>query len=117
MTRNKHYIIYNTLTIIKLFKSLANFEYGSLVYSKKLKYFRYISFLIFISFFLTSCATAPYTDRNQLILTSENEEIQLGQKAWQETLSNNTISRNSQYNAALKRVGTKLAKATDKKKL
>ena len=82
--------------------------------NEKIKNLSYI--LLFLPFIgiLSSCTTVPYTERNQFIITSENEEIQLGQTAWNETLKNNKVSTNKQYNDTLERVGTRLASAVDK---
>ena len=64
---------------------------------------------------MPSCVTVPYTKRNQFIITSEKEEILLGQQAWNETLRTNKVSTSQQYNDALERVATRLALAADKK--
>ena len=82
---------------------------------KKIKNLSYkLLFLLFIGI-LPSCTTVPYTERNQFIVTSENEEIQLGQTAWNDTQKSNKISTNKQYSSTLERVGARLAPAADKK--
>ncbi len=76
--------------------------------------------LIFIAVFcssltyLTGCVTNPITGRSQFMLTSPQEEAQLGEQAWKEVLSQSKISNNPKYNAALKRVGTCIAQAANK---
>ena len=74
-------------------------------------------FLLFILslILLPSCRSVPYTDRSQFIITSEEEEIQLGKQAWGETLKNNKISTNEQYNSALERVGSNLSATIEEK--
>jgi len=56
----------------------------------------------------------PYTERKQFIITSEKDEMLLGQQAWDETLRKSTASTNKQYNDALERVATRLAIAAEK---
>ncbi len=64
---------------------------------------------------LPSCTTVPYTERDQFLLTSESHEMELGQKAWDETLRTNEVSTNKEYRDTLDRVGVRLASAVDKK--
>jgi predicted Zn-dependent protease len=66
------------------------------------------------AFLIVGCESVPFTGRNQLMLTSQSEEAQLGEQAWKEVLSQNRVSGNSTYNIALKRVGANLAKAANK---
>ena len=72
--------------------------------------------LFILILFFTSCTTVPYTDRHQFIITSENQEIVLGDKAWDEVKSTNTISENKEYNDALQRVAENITKYVDEKK-
>lgn len=74
----------------------------------------FLALIAALSFNLTGCQTVPFTGRSQLMLTSPEEEAQLGQQAWAEVISKSTASTNQKYNAALKRVGTAIAKAANK---
>ena len=62
----------------------------------------------------TSCRSVPYTERSQMILISEEQEVELGKQAWSEILSKTKKSSNSDYNQALQRVGWNLARSVDK---
>ncbi|HCE43946.1 MAG TPA: peptidase M48 family protein [Lentisphaeria bacterium] len=64
--------------------------------------------------YIAGCSAVPFTGRSQLMLTSPQEEAQLGEQAWREVLSQNRVSNNQKYNAALKRVGESIAKVTNK---
>jgi predicted Zn-dependent protease len=55
------------------------------------------------------CATAPYTNRRQLILVSRQEEAALGTQAFQQVVSRSQIDRNPTTNAAVEQVGRRLA--------
>ncbi|MCF7791974.1 MAG: M48 family metallopeptidase [Victivallales bacterium] len=59
---------------------------------------------------LTGCSSAPYTGRNQFLITSENEEIILGNKAWKQIIDDSVICNNKEYNSSLKRVAENLIK-------
>jgi len=83
---------------------------------KEFKMRKYLNMLIIAvsGFFIIGCTSVPFTGRSQLMLTSPQEEAQLGEQAWQEVLSQNRVSSNQKYNAALKRVGESIAKVTNK---
>jgi len=55
------------------------------------------------------CVTAPYTNRRQLILVSQQEEAALGTQAFQQVVSRSEIDRNPTTNAAVEQVGRRLA--------
>src|SRR5262245_2307129 len=57
----------------------------------------------------TSCATNPYTGRQQLMLVSESTERELGVSAYQEVLAQNRISTNPAEVEPLRRVGRRIA--------
>lgn len=65
-------------------------------------------------FQLAGCATAPITGRSQLLIVPESDEIALGMKAYQETVSKAKISNEPQVNALVKRVGTRIATVANK---
>lgn len=58
--------------------------------------------------------TAPYTQRSQLILLSEGEEVQLGAAAYREVLQEEKVVRAPEVNAAVRRVGERIARAANK---
>ena len=60
-------------------------------------------------FLISSCATAPITGRNQLILVSRQQELQMGAVAYGEVLKNEKISKDPNYNAAVQRVADRVA--------
>lgn len=60
------------------------------------------------------CQTVPYTNRAQLMLISEGEEIQLGHQAFSEVLKQERVSNNPTYTARVKRVGRRIANAAQK---
>ena len=70
----------------------------------------FVLFVIVINIaFLCGCYSVPYTDRSQLLLTSESSENDLGRDAWQKMLSEGKISRDVKQNQALLRVGRNIA--------
>lgn len=62
------------------------------------------------------CATAPVTGRSQLILVPEQQEIALGNQAYQQFLSQdkNKISKDPQLNAMVDRIGSRIAAVSNK---
>jgi metalloendopeptidase OMA1, mitochondrial len=76
--------------------------------------------LLFLSntllFFTTSCTTVPYTGRHQFMMTSEGQEIVLGQKAWDEVQRTNQLSTNEEYNKTLQRIAKNITNNIKEKK-
>jgi metalloendopeptidase OMA1, mitochondrial len=62
---------------------------------------------------VTSCYTAPITGRSQLILLTSSQENEMGLTAFKEVLKDATISDNQSYNAAVQRVGNRIARVAD----
>lgn len=62
---------------------------------------------------VTSCYTAPVTGRSQLILLTPSQENEMGLTAFKEVLQTATISNNQSYNAAVQRVGNRIARVAD----
>lgn len=60
-----------------------------------------------------ACVTAPYTNRSQLILLSEAEEVQLGTAAYKEVLSASRATTGRPFDVVT-RVGQRIARAADK---
>jgi predicted Zn-dependent protease len=59
------------------------------------------------------CETVPYTGRRQIQLVSPNEEAQMGVQAYQEIVGKATLSGDSQVNAMVQRVGSRIAKVAE----
>jgi predicted Zn-dependent protease len=70
--------------------------------------------VILIVVFLYGCSTAPVTGRSQLILLSEQQEVSLGLKAYQEVLSQEKKSQDQKINATVNKVGSRIAAVADK---
>ncbi|MGH7789370.1 MAG: M48 family metallopeptidase [Candidatus Binatia bacterium] len=60
------------------------------------------------------CSTVPYTNRSQLMLMSESEDLQLGAAAYQQVLKKEKISANAEAKAVVQRVGQRIANVADK---
>ncbi len=65
--------------------------------------------VVFILFFIYACTKAPITGRNQLILVSQDQELQMGDVAYTEVVKGSKVSKNPEYNAAVKRVADRIA--------
>lgn len=72
-------------------------------------------FPLMLAAVISGCATVPYTGRSQFLITSEQEEINLGNQAWKQLKSEQKASTNKFYISALNRIGKNIAKAADKK--
>ncbi len=80
----------------------------------KLTFIRKIAFipLLLILLVLAGCATVPYTERSQFMMVSEAEEIQLGEVAFEKVKAESKLSRDPRLNALIRRVGTRIARAS-----
>lgn len=68
------------------------------------------SLTIFVLFsLLLSCQSTPVTNRSQLILIPESQEVALGLTAYQEILSKAKLSNDTEKVAMLRRVGERIA--------
>jgi len=61
---------------------------------------------------LIACYQAPVTGRNQFILLSESQEVEMGITAYNQILNEEKVSNDPQYNAAVKRVGRRIARVS-----
>lgn len=61
---------------------------------------------------LAGCYQAPVTGRNQFILLSQAQEVELGVTAYQQIKKDEKVSSNPRYNATVKRVGNRIAKVS-----
>jgi metalloendopeptidase OMA1, mitochondrial len=82
----------------------------------KMKTFNYIDMLVLFLFsqVLTACATAPYTGRSQLLLTSAGQENTLGYQAFSQMRQQYRQSRDPQVNEMVNRVGRRIAEAANR---
>jgi metalloendopeptidase OMA1, mitochondrial len=65
-------------------------------------------------FSLLGCVTAPESDKQAIILTSENDEAELGRRAYAEVLSKERVSTNGRWNQILQRLGGRVSTAARK---
>lgn len=63
---------------------------------------------------LAACRTTPITEREQLILIPESQEIQMGLTAYQQILSESRLSNDPERVALVRRVGERIAAAANK---
>ncbi len=62
----------------------------------------------------SACATAPYTGRRQLLLTSEGHENTLGYQAFSQIQKQYKVSHDPQLNELVNRVGRRIAEAANR---
>ncbi len=72
------------------------------------------SSIVFSAVVLASCQTAPYTGRSQFIVTSIEEENNMGDEAWREVSSQYKVSGDKKLKDALSRVGKNLAAVAER---
>lgn len=58
---------------------------------------------------LSACRTTPITDRSQLILMPESQEVALGLSAYQSTLSKAKLAKDAAQTEQVRRVGQRIA--------
>lgn len=72
-------------------------------------------FLFLLSMFLTSCSSkAPFTNRSQLILISDEKELALGEESYQKTLNESKVITNTSEARRVKEVGKRIANVANK---
>ena len=73
------------------------------------------SFVVSLNlFWVWGCVTTPESGKKAFIITSESDEAQLGNQAFQEVLAKNRLSHNPRWNSLLQRVGQRIAQAARK---
>ncbi len=70
--------------------------------------------VVFAALTFIACSKNPYTHRNQLLLISPSQEVQMGLQAKEEILKKAKISKDPHYNAMVRRVATRIAKVAEK---
>jgi predicted Zn-dependent protease len=72
---------------------------------------RLILVVVFASFLFIGCSKTPYTHRNQVVIFSPQQELQMGYQSARQILQKERVSNDPRLNAVVKRVGMKIAKA------
>jgi predicted Zn-dependent protease len=70
-----------------------------------------LSLTLGLTLLVAACATAPFTGRRQLLLTSEGTETNMGYQAFQQVKHHYKICRDPALNAEVTRVGKRIAAA------
>jgi predicted Zn-dependent protease len=69
------------------------------------------------SIFLAACSTNPVTGRREISLVSEGQEVQMGQEAAKQVEAQLGLVKNDQLQAYVRRIGTELAKQSERPNL
>jgi predicted Zn-dependent protease len=75
---------------------------------------RFIIAFILSMIFLGCSSSTPYTNRSQLMLISEDQEIQMGEKGYREFLQKAKISTDKEQTKRVERIMARIAKAANK---
>jgi predicted Zn-dependent protease len=70
--------------------------------------------LIFFLVFFCACSTNPLTQRRQIILTSEDQELALGEVQYQELLQTATLNQDREANRLVRKVVDRIAQAVNR---
>ena len=70
-----------------------------------------LSIALGLTLLVAACATAPYTGRHQLLLTSEGRETSMGFQAFQQIKRQYRVSQDRELNDLVTRVGRRIADA------
>ncbi len=70
--------------------------------------------LVLVALAVSTCTTAPYTKRSQLILISEQQEIALGADAYRQVLRKEPVTYDPRYLAPVRSVGERIAQVAGK---
>lgn len=63
---------------------------------------------------IAGCQNVPVTGRNQLVITSETKENEMGLSAYQEVLKSEKVTQNEKWAEVVRRVGERIAKVADR---
>jgi predicted Zn-dependent protease len=74
----------------------------------------FLFLILGLTFLVAACATAPYTGRRQLLLTSEGRETSMGLQAFQDAKRRFPVSRDPELNQMVQGVGQKIAQAANR---
>lgn len=75
--------------------------------------FKFLSLFLFISLFLTACATVPVTGRKQVSLVSNSELMSLSDQEYKQIISSSQIEKGTKNAQMVTEVGQKIAKAVE----
>ena len=75
---------------------------------------RYTFWILLLVLSAVGCRTTPVTERRQLLLVPEHEEVALGVAAYRETLGGEALSQNAEANRLVQRVGQRIARVADR---
>jgi len=64
---------------------------------------------------LAGCATVPYTERQQFMMVSENQESKIGETLFRQVKTDSKISSDPALNALVREVGARISAAAGKK--
>jgi len=78
-----------------------------------MNYLRQITLSAILALFFIGCTKAPITGRDQFILITPQQEMQLGYQSAKQILASQRISSDPQKNSMVKRVGKRIAQATE----
>ena len=67
-----------------------------------------------IALTITGCGTTPYTNRSQLLLLGEQQEVQMGVQAYQQQVGSAPRSRNANWSRMLVNVGNRIAAVVER---
>lgn len=70
--------------------------------------------LLLLVMLLTACTTAPLTQRQQIIFTNEQQELELSEMQYQKLLDDLVLNYNPEANRLVNTVGQRLARAAGK---
>ena len=79
----------------------------------KFKLLLIVLFIIFYVYYLSNNQINSYTGRSQLVSLSPEQEIALGFRSYQEVLKNEDIITSGESAQLVKRLGSKIAKASN----
>jgi predicted Zn-dependent protease len=73
--------------------------------------------LVLLLFFsLIGCTSkAPFTNRSQMILISQDQELALGEKSYEDTLKKSEVITNTKESRKIKEIGRKIANVVNRK--
>lgn len=74
----------------------------------------YFYVLLFLASFLSACAEVPYTERKQIMMLSEEQEGEIGEKTFEQIKEEVRLSQDPYINRLVREVGERIARASEK---
>lgn len=78
-----------------------------------MQFLRQITLGAILALFFIGCTKAPITGRDQFIMVSPQQEMQLGYQSAKQVLASQRVSNDPQKNAMVKRIGQRIAQVTE----